>query len=176
MQPCAVRLTRTCSVCLVSIFRTVWLSSLLYSKNVTWDYVLIANWSLAETNTAIVCACLPTLKPALRKVFGPLMRRYFPHQPVAENPTNQPRTIGSMPMRTFKFKRQTQTDTFVSLNGSQSTWVDEAAWSQSRIETGRSGRDGPDPDPEAGSIGGDRAAVMEPGRAVNEPPEAHVRH
>ena len=52
-----------CSVCVVSVLR---LNSLcLGSKTTdpTWDYVGVAIWSSVELNTAIICTCLPTLKP-----------------------------------------------------------------------------------------------------------------
>jgi hypothetical protein len=67
-----------CSVCLVSVLRTVWLGQLLYSTDPTWDFTTIANWSTVEINLAIVCACMPTLRPILARMFGPIVNRVFP--------------------------------------------------------------------------------------------------
>jgi hypothetical protein len=69
--------------------------------DMTWQLTSIANWSVAEINVAIVCACLTTLKPLLRKFFGPLMDRWFPHrhQSLEDGSNNPPLTIGSVPLK-----------------------------------------------------------------------------
>ncbi|KAK5095546.1 hypothetical protein LTR70_003469 [Exophiala xenobiotica] len=54
---------------LVGVFALGGLLHSLYvianSKDVTWDNVGAATWSAVELNTGIICACLPTLKPAI---------------------------------------------------------------------------------------------------------------
>lgn len=60
-------------VCVVSFLR---LNSLyLGSKTTdpTWDFVGVAIWTSVELNTAIICACLPTLKPLASRLFPPLL-------------------------------------------------------------------------------------------------------
>ncbi|KAK3935172.1 Phosphoglucosamine mutase [Diplogelasinospora grovesii] len=100
-------------VCLVSVLRTLWLKDLLYSTDFTWDLVSIANWSSAEINIAIVCACLTTLKPLLAKLFGPMMTRFFPDRPHPQGnglDSSRPMTIGSMPLnKVNKLRQQNQT-------------------------------------------------------------------
>jgi hypothetical protein len=89
------------------VIRTVWLHQLLYIKDVTWQLVTIANWSTAEVNIAIICGCMPTLKPLLSKLFRPLMDRILPyhHQSLEDPNSTRPRTIGSMPLHAFRFGR-----------------------------------------------------------------------
>ncbi|KAL2158839.1 hypothetical protein VTH06DRAFT_4031 [Thermothelomyces fergusii] len=67
-------------VCLISVIRSIVLNKLFSLPDRTWELVAIANWSTAEPNAAIVCGCLPTLRPVLAKVFGPLADRLFPDQ------------------------------------------------------------------------------------------------
>ncbi|KAK0634237.1 hypothetical protein B0T17DRAFT_297 [Bombardia bombarda] len=92
-------------VCLVSLLRTLWLRDRVNSKDTTWDLVTIANWSIAEINVAILCACVPTLKPLLKKM-DPWMHRLFPRHWTQDNNNNneatsssRPLTIGSIPLR-----------------------------------------------------------------------------
>lgn len=62
-----------CSVCVVSFLR---LNSLyLGSKTTdpTWDFVGVAIWTSIELNTAVICACLPTLKPLASRLFPRLL-------------------------------------------------------------------------------------------------------
>lgn len=56
-------------VCVTSILRLHSLYVLSHDTDVTWDVVGAAVWSCVEFNTAIVCACIPTLKPILHRVF-----------------------------------------------------------------------------------------------------------
>ncbi|KHN97479.1 uncharacterized protein MAM_04494 [Metarhizium album ARSEF 1941] len=56
-------------VTLVSIIRLYYLLSLdLEDPDVTWNFVAVGVWSFVEGNTAIVCACLPFLRPVINKV------------------------------------------------------------------------------------------------------------
>ncbi|KAK3897943.1 Phosphoglucosamine mutase [Staphylotrichum tortipilum] len=97
-------------VCLISVLRTIWLNQYPNSQDITWDLVFVANWSTAELNAAVICACMPTLRPVLGKVFGPLADRVFPPQePSSEDTTgSRPRTVGSMPMQAFRFGRRSR--------------------------------------------------------------------
>lgn len=36
--------------------------------DITWDNVGAATWSSVEVDIAIICACLPTLKPLLKMI------------------------------------------------------------------------------------------------------------
>ncbi|KAK3395257.1 hypothetical protein B0H63DRAFT_386009 [Podospora didyma] len=65
-------------VCLISVLRTIWLNTLLYSRDSTWDFVSIANWSAVEINIAVVCACLPTMKPLVTRFLSWLSSRHLP--------------------------------------------------------------------------------------------------
>ena len=97
------------SVCLISVIRTVRLNQLLYAPDWTWHLVAIANWSTAELNAAVICGCMPTLRPVLTKVFGPLADRVFPGQQHSlDTASTQPRTVGSVPMNAFRFGRRSK--------------------------------------------------------------------
>lgn len=98
----------THSVCLISVLRAILLNTLLYSPDTTWELVVIANWSIAETYMAVVCGCLPTLRPLMTKAFGPLVDRVFPqqHQSLEGSTSERPRTVGSMPMNVFRLGRR----------------------------------------------------------------------
>lgn len=61
------------SICIVSILR---LHSLYFASITTdpaYDNISVANWSSIELNTAIFCACLPTLRPLIKRFFPSLM-------------------------------------------------------------------------------------------------------
>ncbi len=62
----------TFSVCLISILRIVSLSSLDYT-DLPYQSSFIATWGAAEVNLAIICACLPTLKPLVVRFFPNLL-------------------------------------------------------------------------------------------------------
>ncbi|KAF2676841.1 hypothetical protein K458DRAFT_320974 [Lentithecium fluviatile CBS 122367] len=53
----------------VSIIRANYVSSVSFT-NGTWNNAFGAVWSIVETCLAIVCACLPTLKPLYERAFG----------------------------------------------------------------------------------------------------------
>ena len=60
------------SVCVVSVVRLPFLISAAKSKDPTGDNPSVAKWSTIELNTAIICACLTTLKPLLMHIFPSL--------------------------------------------------------------------------------------------------------
>ncbi|KAG8406182.1 hypothetical protein J3458_021509 [Metarhizium acridum] len=56
-------------VTIVSIVRFYYLLSLdLEDPDITWNFVTVGIWSFVEGNTAIVCACLPFLRPVINKI------------------------------------------------------------------------------------------------------------
>ena len=61
------------STCITSILRLHSINVIANSNDVTWDNVGAATWSAVELNTAIICACLPTLKPIIDFVFPRLL-------------------------------------------------------------------------------------------------------
>ncbi|KAH7245728.1 hypothetical protein BKA59DRAFT_476161 [Fusarium tricinctum] len=68
-----------------------------HSINVTWDYVVISKWSTIEANVGIVCACMPSLRILLVRLFPKLLgtsQRYYNYgsnKPTGGN-TNKSRT------------------------------------------------------------------------------------
>ncbi|KAF2180446.1 hypothetical protein K469DRAFT_279072 [Zopfia rhizophila CBS 207.26] len=56
-------------VCIISILRLPSLDKAAVSTDFTYDNIGIASWSCVEINTAILCACLPTLKPLISYIF-----------------------------------------------------------------------------------------------------------
>ncbi|KAH7317080.1 hypothetical protein B0I35DRAFT_354648 [Stachybotrys elegans] len=55
-------------VCIISVYRICTLRDAVMSQDPAWDNVGAAIWSCIELNCAIICACLPTLRPLLAKV------------------------------------------------------------------------------------------------------------
>jgi hypothetical protein len=167
-------LTGRCSVCLISILRAIWLDQLLYSQDQTWDLVAIANWSVVEINVAILCACLPTMKPVLRRVFGPLAQRFFPHQSPAPGSSDQPRTIGSTPMHAINMRRG-QAQHFVSLGESEIGLAEKGTSSVSQADTDQGELRPEHRELETGSKGVFAAGLVEGGADIGTPPPAHVK-
>ncbi|KAK3374662.1 hypothetical protein B0H63DRAFT_255129 [Podospora didyma] len=103
-------------VCLISVLRTLWLNALLYSKDMTWDLVSIANWSIVEINMAVLCACLTTLKPLVTKFVKPWIHalpfhrrhEYTLNTNAADQHPSRPKTIGSLPLNNALKARQGQ--------------------------------------------------------------------
>jgi hypothetical protein len=60
-------------VCATSIVRLVMLINLIDSPNLTKENTSAATWSFIEANVAIICACLPPLRPLIAHVFPRLL-------------------------------------------------------------------------------------------------------
>ena len=57
----------TASTCIISIVRLFTLRDSIDTDDPTWDNVPTSYWTVVELNCGIICACLPTLRPLLRK-------------------------------------------------------------------------------------------------------------
>ncbi|KAK8093579.1 hypothetical protein PG997_000264 [Apiospora hydei] len=57
------------SVTIVSVLRLQSLVLFAESHNPTWDNFDVANWSTIEINTGIICACMPSLRLLLVRLF-----------------------------------------------------------------------------------------------------------
>lgn len=75
-------------------------------QDFTFDIIGVAIWTLIEVNTAIVCACIMTLKPLIAKLFPNLLD---PRTSAADTPPGavvsqggRPLTIGSKPFRVIR--------------------------------------------------------------------------
>ncbi|KAK3342011.1 hypothetical protein B0T25DRAFT_357033 [Lasiosphaeria hispida] len=162
-------------VCLISVLRAIWLNQLLYLSDVTWELVSIGNWSVVEVNTAIVCACVMTLKPLLRKLFGPLTHRLFPdqHEHLDEGQDERPRTIGSMPMNAMQLQNRNRNGGSEALDNSLTSWADGTT-----LDNANSSREEVNP-ARARAKGGSQVevAVVEPSADVELglPARAHVK-
>jgi hypothetical protein len=154
--------------------RAVWLHQLLYSQDQTWDLVTIANWSVVEINTAIIVACLPTLKPVLRKVLSPLAHRFIPGRSLPPASDSQPRTIGSMPMNALNMRRK-QDPHFMSLEESHIDCVDKGASSVSQVETDQGDSRHEGFDLGTGSKGDSLAVATATTTEIGVPSPAHIK-
>ncbi|KAK6841037.1 hypothetical protein PG987_001897 [Apiospora arundinis] len=56
-------------VTIVSILRLRSLVHFAESRNPTWDQFEVANWSTIEINTGIICACMPSIRLLLVRLF-----------------------------------------------------------------------------------------------------------
>lgn len=70
--------------CAISVIRIQYLR---LSDDVTWDNVASSCWSVGELASGITCACLPTLRPLLAKVFPSMQSqdshgsgKYYQHE------------------------------------------------------------------------------------------------
>ncbi|KAL1863285.1 hypothetical protein Plec18170_000118 [Paecilomyces lecythidis] len=66
-------------VCVTSILRLSGLHQVAVSKDTSWDNVHAAYWTAAECNVAIICACLPYLRPLIVRMFPHLINSSY-HQ------------------------------------------------------------------------------------------------
>lgn len=60
------------SVTVVSIVRLQSLVSFANSSNPSWDNLMVSQWSTIEVNVGIICACMPTLRLILLRIFPAL--------------------------------------------------------------------------------------------------------
>ncbi|KAK4118812.1 hypothetical protein N657DRAFT_582933 [Parathielavia appendiculata] len=165
-------------VCLVSIVRAALLHRLINAPDVTWDLIQIANWSSAELNVSIVCGCMPTLRPLLAKAFGPLMDRFFPepHQSLTDVNDEQPRTIGSMPLKAFRFGRQSkEKGSRAAAPPSATSWAQEETLANVNLETARNGVHSKGMDSDAELIAGGNEVEMQSSHWLKEPSMVHAR-
>ncbi|CAL5871356.1 uncharacterized protein PFLUO_LOCUS5606 [Penicillium psychrofluorescens] len=72
-------------VCVTSIVRLTALKKIADSSDPTYDNVGAASWSAIECNTGIICACLPTLKPLLARLFPHMMSSFNGSQPTYDS-------------------------------------------------------------------------------------------
>lgn len=54
--------------CFASMIRLKYISQVARSFDSTWDSVELVMWSMIEEYCAVLCACLPTLRPLLQKI------------------------------------------------------------------------------------------------------------
>lgn len=57
------------SVTVISVIRLESLISFANSSNPTWDNLKVSQWSTIEVNVGIICACMPTLRLILLRMF-----------------------------------------------------------------------------------------------------------
>ncbi|CZR51377.1 uncharacterized protein PAC_01252 [Phialocephala subalpina] len=62
--------------CAISVIRITTLRSSLMETDVTWTMPTTVLWSMAEVLCAIICVCIPTLRPLVTRLCG-LWRRTF---------------------------------------------------------------------------------------------------
>lgn len=60
------------SVTIISIVRLQTLITFANSSNPSWDNLRVSQWSTIEVNVGIICACMPTLRLILVKLFPAL--------------------------------------------------------------------------------------------------------
>lgn len=61
------------SVVITSILRLHSLYVAVHATDVTWQNIGVGEWSAVEVNVGIVCACLPTLRPVLGRIFPSIL-------------------------------------------------------------------------------------------------------
>lgn len=81
-----------CSTCIISIIRIRTLKDAAEAEDPNWDNVDAAYWSFLEVCTAVLAACLPTLRPVLAQVFP---RAFESRQDSKMTPCNWPPETGN---------------------------------------------------------------------------------
>ncbi|OQE26018.1 hypothetical protein PENFLA_c007G09300 [Penicillium flavigenum] len=76
-------------VCITSIVRLVSLKKIAESSDPTYDNVGAASWSAIECNTGIICACLPTLKPLVARIFPGMVSTFNASRPTRGDTTRR---------------------------------------------------------------------------------------
>lgn len=87
------------SVTFMSIFRlyACIVAGVSHTDNQSWDYLAMSKWSTVEVNVGIWCACMPTLRILLMRLFGQ-SKRYISYgsnksgQEISREDPNRPRT------------------------------------------------------------------------------------
>ncbi|UZP35154.1 hypothetical protein NXS19_002970 [Fusarium pseudograminearum] len=86
-------------VTFMSIFRlyACIVAGVSHTDNQSWDYLAMSKWSTVEVNVGIWCACMPTLRIMLMRLFGQ-SKRYISYgsnksgQEISREDPNRPRT------------------------------------------------------------------------------------
>ncbi|KAL4872595.1 hypothetical protein BDV12DRAFT_193317 [Aspergillus spectabilis] len=81
-------------VVITSILRLFSLHAVAKSNDTSWSNVSAAYWTAAECNVAIICACLPFLRPLITRILPEIFSANSKNQ----DSGNQTRTIGSRTM------------------------------------------------------------------------------
>lgn len=76
-------------VCITSIIRLLSLKQIADSTDPTYDNVAAASWSAIECNTGIICACLPTLKPLVARIFPNMVSTFNASRPTRGDTTQR---------------------------------------------------------------------------------------
>ncbi|CAI7582898.1 unnamed protein product [Penicillium viridicatum] len=76
-------------VCITSIIRLLSLKQIADSTDPTYDNVGAASWSAIECNTGIICACLPTLKPLVARIFPNMVSTFNASRPARGDTTQR---------------------------------------------------------------------------------------
>jgi hypothetical protein len=76
----------------------------------TWDYAVPGYWTTIETNFAIICACVMTLRPLIAKLFPGLTEERLSSGDGEDCIGGTPQTIGTKPMRTPPGHQETSID------------------------------------------------------------------
>ncbi|KAH8744842.1 hypothetical protein F5883DRAFT_439541 [Diaporthe sp. PMI_573] len=80
-------------VCAISVIRIFTLRKSITNSDHTWNTAMPAIWSLVELSCAIICLCVPTLRPLIRS------RTIPPQRQTALMKTTEDRTVvGSIPI------------------------------------------------------------------------------
>ncbi|RFU25092.1 hypothetical protein B7463_g11247, partial [Scytalidium lignicola] len=96
--------------CVTSIIRLKYVGKIARSLDSTWDNVDPVLWSIIEVHTALICACLPSLKSLLTKYFPVLFK-----STLASSSKN--RNTGTVSQKVFSkhHSRRRQSDSYLWL-------------------------------------------------------------
>ncbi|OIW30360.1 hypothetical protein CONLIGDRAFT_366305 [Coniochaeta ligniaria NRRL 30616] len=97
-------------VSLMSVIRLVYLLQEYNHDDFTYDNTTLMYWTCIEVNTAIVCACVMTLKPLMNRYLPSLVRSRMSapsgNTDAVDSGGHRPLTIGSRPVRKGQANRR----------------------------------------------------------------------
>ncbi|CAI4219643.1 unnamed protein product [Parascedosporium putredinis] len=100
--------------CVISIVRLFTLRSAINTQDPTWDNVPTSYLTVVELNCGILCACLPTLRPLIRKLFPRLLAN--------EETNNTPNKARSKPADIYTLTEITHSGSAEALKENAATY------------------------------------------------------
>ncbi|KAF2811618.1 uncharacterized protein BDZ99DRAFT_569614 [Mytilinidion resinicola] len=92
-----------CSVCITAVIRLIYLEKVFTAPDFAYNGAIIWVTTSVELNIGIICSCLHTVKPLLKKwfprTFGSSNDRH-----ISDYPNTKPRSYGIISDRSFPFK------------------------------------------------------------------------
>ena len=120
---------RSCvySVCIAGAVRAGFLPQMIKDANVTWNTTHALIWSIVEPCIGIISACLPTMRPLLRRLFPNCFTTELSISSSTSSTSQRPKKGSTFPDGSNGVKRR-RDDNFHWLQSQSSLRVDDAVF------------------------------------------------